>query len=68
MFCEKDVGKIDWKKPVSGFLFLIRLQASACNFIKKETQALVFPCEICETSIRTPGLTEHPRLAASDRN
>ena len=30
------------------FSFLIQVQASACNFIKKETQAQVFSCEFCE--------------------
>ena len=28
--------------------FLIKLQAEACNFIKKETLAHVFSCEFCE--------------------
>ena len=28
--------------------FLIKLQASACNFIKKETVTQVFSCEFCE--------------------
>ena len=28
--------------------FLIKLQAEACNFIKKETVAQVFSCEFCE--------------------
>ena len=31
-------------------LFLIRLQAWACNFIKKETLARVFSCEFYEIS------------------
>ena len=39
--------------------FLIKLQVSACNFIKKETLADVFSCEFCEIrkntfSYRTP--------------
>ena len=39
--------------------FLIKLQASACNFFKKETLAQVFSCEFCEIpknsfSCRTP--------------
>ena len=33
--------------------FLIKLQASACNFIKKETLAQVFFCEFCEISKNT---------------
>ena len=39
--------------------FLIKLQASAFDFIKKETLAQVFSCELCEIykntfSYRTP--------------
>ena len=39
--------------------FLIKLQAQACNFIKKETLAQVFSCEFCKIfkstiSYRTP--------------
>ena len=30
--------------------FLIKLQAQDCNFIKNETLAQVFSCEICEIS------------------
>ena len=33
--------------------FLIKLQASVCNFIKKETLAQVFFCEFCEISKNT---------------
>ena len=33
--------------------FLIKLQASACNFIKKETLAQVFSCEFSEISKNT---------------
>ena len=32
---------------------LIKLQASACNFIKKETLARVFSCEFCKISKNT---------------
>ena len=32
---------------------LIKLQASACNFIKNETMAQVFSCELCEISKNT---------------
>ena len=31
----------------------MKLQALACNFIKKETLAQVFSCEICEISKNT---------------
>ena len=30
--------------------FLIKLQASACNFVKEETLAQVFSCEFCKIS------------------
>ena len=43
---------------------LIKLQAEAYNFIKKETLAQVFSCEICEISKNT-FLTEHLRVTAS---
>ena len=33
--------------------FLIKLQASACNFIKKDTLAQVFFSEFCEISKNT---------------
>ena len=37
--------------------FLIKLQASACNFIKKATLAQVFSCEFCEI-LGTPFLND----------
>ena len=45
-------------------LFLIKLQVSACNFIKKETLAQVFFCEFCEISKNT-FFIEHLRNTAS---
>ena len=33
--------------------FLIKLEPLACNFIKKEALAQVFPCEFCEISKNT---------------
>ena len=56
-------------------LFLIKLQASACNFIKKETLSQEFSCEFCEISKNTCILrnfqeisknTEHLWATASD--
>ena len=44
--------------------FVIKLQASACNFIKKETLARVFSfdfCEICKNTF----FTEHLRATTS---
>ena len=45
--------------------FLIKLQALACNFIKKETLVLVFSCEFCEISKNPFFYKTHP-VAASD--
>ena len=45
--------------------FLIKLQAEARNFIKKETQAQVFSREFCEISKNTL-FTEHLWATASD--
>ena len=42
---EKFIGK-----HMCQSLFLITLQTSACNFIKKETLAQVFSCVFCEIS------------------
>ena len=41
--------------------FLIKLQASTCNFIKKETLAQLFSCEFCEI------FKEHLFLQATPR-
>ena len=41
-------------------------QAQACNFIKKETLALVFSCELCEI-FKDTFFTEHLRAIASVR-
>ena len=45
-------------------LFLIKLQAEACNFIKKETLAQVFSCEFCEI-FKNTFFTGHLRATAS---
>ena len=44
--------------------FLIKLEALACNFIKKEALAQVFPCEFCEICKNTFSYRIHP-VAAS---
>ena len=44
--------------------FLIKLQVSACNFIKKGTLAQVFSCELREVSINTFSY-KTPQVAAS---
>ena len=46
--------------------FLIKLQASASNLIKKETLPWVFSCEFCKISKNT-FFTEHVRATASVR-
>ena len=40
------------------------LRHEACNIIKKETRAQVFPCEFCEIS-KNLFFTEHLRVTAS---
>ena len=40
--------------------FLMKLQVEACNFIKNETLAQVFSCELCEIS-KNNFLIEHLR-------
>ena len=45
--------------------FLTKLQALACNFIKKEALAQVFSCRFCEISKNTL-FTEHFWATASD--
>ena len=45
--------------------FLIKLQAEVCNFIKKETLAQMFSCEICEISKNT-FFIENLQVTASD--
>ena len=44
---------------------LIKLQGSACNFIKKETLAQVFSCEFCEI-YKNRFLHRTPLVAASE--
>ena len=51
--CSLKFRKTHWKTPVSGSLFLIKLQVQACNLIKKETLAQVFFCKLCEFSNNT---------------
>ena len=60
--CSSKFRKIHKKKPVSD-LFIIKLQASASNFIKKRLTQ-VFPCEFCEISKNTL-FTEHFGATAS---
>ena len=45
--------------------FFIKLQADACNFIKKETLAQVLSCEFCEISKNTFSYRTPP-VAASE--
>ena len=45
------------QENISARDFLIKLQALACNFIKKESVALMFFCEFCQF-IRTPFLKQ----------
>ena len=69
MFCQKGILK-DFtkftKKQMLQSLFLIKLQASACNFIKKEALAQVFRCEFCEI-FKNSFFPEHLRATASEK-
>ena len=61
VFCRKGVIRSFAKftgKTCTRVSFLIKLQAWACNFIKKETPAQVFSCEFCEITKNT-FFTEH---------
>ena len=45
-----EFSQISQENTCARVSFLIKMQAYACNFIKKETLAQVFSCEICEIS------------------
>ena len=45
--------------------FIIKLQASACNFIKKEVLAQVFSCKFCEIFKKT-SFYKTPPVAVSE--
>ena len=52
MFCKKRCSQ-KFRKTLYQSLFFNKvagLRPEACNFIKKETLAQVFPCELCEIS------------------
>ena len=53
------------RKHLCQSLFLTKLQASACNFIKKEALAQVFSCKFCKISKNT-FFIEHLWATASD--
>ena len=59
-------GKIHRKTLVRESTFLIKLDALACNFIKKETLAQLFYCEFSEISENAFSYRTPP-LAASER-
>ena len=46
--------------------FLIKLQAEACNFVKKETLVRVFSSEFCEISMNTFSYRALPVTASDD--
>ena len=60
------------EKRLCRSLFLKKLEALACNFIKKETLALVFSCEFFKISKHTFSYrkreTERQRGTAAGRN
>ena len=48
-----EISQNSQKNTSARFSFLIKRQVAGCNFIKKETLALVFFCEFCEISKNT---------------
>ena len=67
VFCRKDVLRSFAKftgKHLCQSLFLIKWQASACSFIKKETLAQTLSRELCEISKNTFSYIT-PSVAAS---
>ena len=66
VFCRKGALRNFAKcrgKPLYLSLILIKLHASACNFIKKETLAQVLYCEFCEISKNTSSYRTPPVAA-----
>ena len=56
VFCKKGVLKISensQENTCARDSFLIKFQAQACNFIKKESLVKVFSCDFCEISKNT---------------
>ena len=45
-----EISQNSLEKTCARASFLIKLQAQACNFIKKQTLAQIFSSEFCETS------------------
>ena len=68
VFCKKGVIKNFTKfkgKHLYQSLFLIKLHAWACNFIKKETLAQVFSCKFCQI-LKNTYFYRIPLVAASE--
>ena len=64
VFCKKRCSQNSKENTCASVALLIKLQASVCNFIEKETLAQVFFCEFCEISKNT-FFTEHLLETAS---
>ena len=68
VFCIKkmflEISQNSQENTYASASFLIKLQAEACNLIKKETLAHVFSCEFCEIS-KNSFFTEHHWATAS---
>ena len=48
-----EISKNSQENTCARVSFLIKLQAEACNFIKRETLGQVFSCEFCKISKNT---------------
>ena len=68
MFCIKkaflELSQNSQENTCASVFFLMKLQAKACNFIKKETLAQVFSCKFREISKNT-FFHKTPLVAAS---
>ena len=60
-----EISQISQENTCARISLLIKLQASACNFIKKETLAQVFSCEFC-VIFKSTFSTEQLWTTASD--
>ena len=61
-----EISQNSQENTCAGVSFLIKLQAQASNFNKKDTLAQVFSCKFCEISKNTY-FTKHLRTTASIR-
>ena len=59
-----EISQNSQEKTCARVSFLINSRLQACNFIKKETLAMVFSCEFCEISKSTFSYRAPPVVAS----